>query len=109
MKSYKLFLPNEHPNLTIRLAHYMANDSIALLLDDRDSGEPYANLTVCLPDQDVLLADEAYVDTNNCEWAEEFILENHLGEFTGQWGYSGFCKYPKYKFNLKEMGLEVES
>lgn len=36
--------------------------------------------------------------TNNSPWLEEFIVRNGLGEFTGAYGYSGFCSYPQYRF-----------
>lgn len=45
----------------------------------------------------------AYVDVNNCPWAQKFIEENKLGEFTGKYGQSGFCIYPLYKFNLDKI------
>ena len=40
----------------------------------------------------------AYVDTNNMPNAEDFINENKLGEFAGEYKNSGFCWYPLYKF-----------
>ncbi|WP_400238420.1 DUF4313 domain-containing protein [Methanomethylophilus alvi] len=42
--------------------------------------------------------DRADDDTNNSPWLEEFIVRNGLGEFTGAYGYSGFCSYPQYRF-----------
>lgn len=42
---------------------------------------------------------EALIDTNNCPWAEEWLVENEFGEPTGEVVYSGFCVYPVYKIN----------
>ena len=36
---------------------------------------------------------------SNSPWLEEFIVRNGLGEFTGAYGYSGFCSYPQYRFH----------
>ena len=62
---------------------------------------PFARLTVNLGRQN---NGYAYVDTNNCPWAEDFIKENGLGEFTGKICRSGFCEYPLYKFNMEKIG-----
>ena len=57
-----------------------------------------------IEDSDSLASEsKAFVDTNNCPWAEEFIQENGLGEFTGIYGNSGFCTYPLYEFNLGKL------
>lgn len=81
---------------------YFNNKSLAIQLTciDEEYGfkEPFAMLTVNLDDG--MANDEyAYVDTNNCPWAEEFIEENNLGSPTGIMGFSGYCAYPLYRFN----------
>ena len=73
---------------------YYNNGNLAIQLMC-DEG-PFAMLTVNLNTK--LAADEAYVDINNCPWAEAFIEENNLGKDTGKVGFSGFCCYPLYKF-----------
>lgn len=75
-----------------------------------NKNEPFATMTVNL-DDDVCgdkphNKDLAYVDTNNCSWAEKFIQENNLGKKTGEFGYSGFCIYPLYKFYLDKIEKE---
>ena len=76
------------------------NGNLAITLDcyneECDFWEPYGNLTVNLDKK--LPPNQAYVDTNNMPNAEAFIDENHLGEPTGEYGMSGFCFYPLYKF-----------
>lgn len=34
-------------------------------------------ITTCLDDQ-TLKEDEAYVDSNNCPWAKEFLIKNNI-------------------------------
>lgn len=79
---------------------YDSNGNLAVVLDCYDEEfkcwEPYGNLTVNL--QEKLPDNYGYIDVNNIPNAEEFIEENHLGEFTGEYGFSGFCCYPLYKF-----------
>lgn len=81
------------------------NGNLAITLDcydeEYDFWEPYGNLTVNLDRK--LPADQAYVDTNNLPNAEAFIAENHLGEPTGDYGFSGFCCYPLYRFYESEV------
>lgn len=88
--------------VSVTKSAYRDNNSLAVLLTCTDEdcyGEPFAVLTVNLCDG---MANEeyAYVDTNNCPWAEEFIKENNLGTPTGLMGYSGYCSYPLYLFSL---------
>lgn len=45
----------------------------------------------------------AFVDTNNFTDAVYLIETYHLGVFTGNFGASGFCWYPEFKFNLNEL------
>ncbi len=64
--------------------------------------EPYATLTTKL-DVEGFSDEYAFVDTNNCPWAEELIKEYNLGEPTGMSARSGYCTYPLYKFDLDEL------
>jgi hypothetical protein len=83
---------------------YTANDTLAVVLLEAATNAPFANLTVNLTDSDFITEDDhAFVDTNNCPWAEEFIRNNQLGEFADMYGFSGFCMYPLYKFNLEKI------
>lgn len=85
----------------IKNKYYNGNLAISVDYYDIDfhAWMPFATLTVNL-DFEYLENDEAYIDTNNCEWAEEFIRENELGTLTDDVARSGFCVYPKYKFDL---------
>lgn len=69
--------------------------------------EPYAVVTVNLvnsPYGDGKYQDEthAYIDTNNCPWAPEFLEKTGLAKPDSRdiYGMSGYCTYPLYEFNL---------
>ena len=85
---------------------YADNNNLAIMLYEKGTGESFAVLTVNLDDK--LPIEYGFVDVNNCPWAEDFIKENKLGEHTKQFGYSGFCLYPLYKFNLSKIPLYAE-
>ena len=101
MKTYKLNFYGKEYNLVVKTSHYTNNDSLAVMIET-DEGEPFDTITVNLADG-IATDKYQYVDTNNCPWAENFIKSNGLGTPTGLWGYSGFCKYPLYQFNLKAL------
>ena len=86
--------------------HYLADSS--LVIDIVNPDDHIARITTCL-DRLTVHEDEAYVDTNNCPWAEGFIHRYRLGEDTQICAQSGFCTYPLYKFDMdriKEFCLE---
>ena len=83
---------------------YSNNGSLAVIvMDITDEGyeEQFDVITVNLP---FGCADEthAYIDTNNSSWAEKMLKEMKIAKPTGDYGYSGYCKYPLYKFDLKK-------
>ena len=86
---------------------YMDPESLAILLQCAKSPwEDFAVITVNLassPYGDVKYQDEshAFIDTNNCPWAEEFLQENGIAKPDPRniQGVSGFCTYPLYEFN----------
>lgn len=100
MKYYELNSYGKTYNVRPVCNNYENNGTLAIRLI-ADSGEPFCNLTVNLPTS-VIWCNEntAFVDTNNCPWAEEFIEENELGVPVGYSERSGFCMYPLYKFNI---------
>lgn len=86
---------------------YTNPETLAILLTCAESPwEDFAVITVNLvssPYGDVKYQDEshAYIDTNNCPWAEEFLQENGIAKPDSRdiYGMSGFCAYPLYEFN----------
>ena len=88
----------------VEVNSYVSNDNLAIQLVNVKNREPFATLTVNL---DIKLPSNfAFVDTNNCPWAEEFIRENNLGSFVGHCEQSGYCFYPLYVFHLNSSNME---
>ena len=85
----------------LQVGKYQADDSMANQAWNQQEG-PIATLTVCLSDRS-LEEGEAYIDTNNCPWAVDFIEQEKLGKRTGRTGRSGYCTYPVVKFDMKKV------
>lgn len=76
--------------------------SLSLFELQKDMAEPFADITVNLPDCRTG-AYCAFVDTNNFPQAEQIIKTYRLGIPTGRTGCSGFCTYPEYAFDMREV------
>lgn len=85
----------------LQVAKYQADNSMAVEIWNENEG-PIARVTVCLCDPGIK-EDEAYVDTNNCPWAVEFLESNGIAKRTGSTRRSGYCKYPLMKFDREKM------
>lgn len=85
----------------LQVGKYMADNSVAIQTWNQEDG-PIATITVCLCDRS-LGEDEAYIDTNNCPWAIDFIEQEGLGKRTGRMGRSGYCTYPVVKFDMQKV------
>lgn len=90
-------------NLEPYYTYYRDNNRLAIVLYDVDTKEDYAELTVNLPDAKVYNKNQAYVDTNNCTWAIEYIKRSGIGKPLSDFSVSGFCIYPLFEFNLERM------
>ncbi len=88
-------------NVSIETSTYYCGNNLAISLITED-GEPFAILSVNLPEW-TLPNNIAFVDTNNCPWAEKFISDNKLGRPTGMTGTSGYCTYPLYRFYMEKL------
>ena len=88
-------------DVKINTARYPVNNNLIIYVtqdtEDVEKVLPFNVLTTNLREK--LPEYYAYVDTNNCPWAEEFISTHNLGEHCGKVKISGFCVYPLYKFN----------
>jgi hypothetical protein len=67
---------------------------------------PYGVATVNLPDSRHLPPDEQFVDENNLPGIGDWLQRNNIAKPTGQVGFSGYCRYPVYKFNAPREALE---
>lgn len=97
---YILSLYNKEYKVHIKKGFYTSNGNLAIQLLEIYTDISFATLTVNLEEK--LPHDLAYLDTNNCPWAVDFVRDNNLGQFTGIYGQSGFCRYPLYRFYEEE-------
>ena len=91
--------------VTVKTSHYVNNGTLAVMLIEAGAPwAPFATITVNLcasEDYSFMEKNQAYVDTNNCPWAEEFLQDNGIAKpVEGIYGLSGFCTYPLYEFDL---------
>ena len=81
-------------------SRYWNNNVLYLGLIEVSTGEIYLDLTINLESENI---NESYLDVNNVCGVDDFIEKYKLGTFTGKYKTSGFCKYPLYSFDLKEI------
>ena len=88
----------------LEVGNYSYGEGIAVELwfESEDGLEPYASLTVNLPNP-CCNGNRAYVDTNNFPEAIGLLEKYRLAAPTGRMGFSGFCVYPEYEFDLEEI------
>lgn len=103
---YKVNLFNTEWDLILVRSHYTHGGGLAVIADTPE-GECFAVLTVNL-DSYSLDGDKeyAFIDTNNCPWAEEFLIKNNIAAPTRIIVHQGFCAYPLYKFDLTKLKEE---
>ena len=104
MKTYKVTTWGREHDVIVFAARYR-DGGLAVCMDEPGEG-PFATLTVNLGR---LNWGYAYVDTNNCPWAPEFLEKNGLAEFAWKKCASGFCEYPLYKFNMEKLKEGMEN
>ena len=95
---YKAELCDKKYKVDLEVGHY-PNGRLAIMLRDARDGSPFSNLTVNIPSA-YCPKDCAYLDTNNFRKAEQFVIENGLAESMEEVAFSGYCRYPLYKFNM---------
>lgn len=99
---YKLTVWNEEFLLRLFRSSYSFGDNLAIVARTTQ-GEPFATLTVNFGDE-IPDKTRAYIDTNNCPWAEEFLVENSIAKpVKGCYHISGYCLYPLYEFDLTKV------
>ena len=91
-------------DLALSCDRYVMGGGLAIELLEIEDGmpEPFSGLTVNLKEYP---CEEgcAFVDVNNFPEAVELIEKYKLGEATGRMGISGWCAYPEYRFDMKEI------
>lgn len=108
MKTFDLEKYGTLHKIQLSVTTYHNGGGLAIVMTDWTSGEaePWNVLTVNL--DSVCPKDCAYIDTNNNgEEIVIWILLHELAVPTGRYGYSGFCRYPEYRF-LPEILQELD-
>ena len=111
MKAPKVFNCRESKTgettpVRVIVTKYNNPETLAILLTCAESPfENFAVITVNLvnsPYGDGQYQDEshAYINTNSCPWAEDFLQENGIAKPDPRdiYGMSGYCTYPLYEF-----------
>lgn len=82
---------------------------LGLMTLDPDFGfmTPYCDITVNLPDEELTDDTCAFVDTNNAPFLPKFLEENGLAKPTGMHGFSGWCAYPEYRFDMEKVNKDL--
>ena len=94
----------DYPIMFVAEQYEGGNGLCIRMITDADGFiEPYANLTVS-PSNNPTNENCAFVNTNNLGNDIIFwLMDNELGQLTGWWGYSGYCSYPEFEFNMNEV------
>lgn len=107
MKTYTLKTPwGTETVWAIKRQYQKGTLAVELLSQYEVYWEPYAVITVNLDPytgMDRQSDKKAYIDTNNCPWAETFLKENGIASPCGENAAGGFCTYPLYEFNLTKL------
>lgn len=93
-----------YKNCVLRVGNYKASGAPAIQIWSPEDG-PIATLTVCLPDEPLDDETESFVDVNNFPDGVALIEKYGLGRRSpwGRVGFSGYCMYPLYEFDLDEL------
>lgn len=106
MKTYKLEYYGKTYDLAPIISEYSYGKRLAIRLVDVDDNSPFAILTVNIPNEKLTNKNCAFVDINNFPHCLRFIEINKLGKATNEIGFSGYCIYPEYEFDLAKLNKE---
>lgn len=106
-------LDTDFGSYTVRLrkSTYVENNSLAIIVDSWDDEfefwEQFCIITVNLSNG-MATDTRAFIDTNNCPFAEKFLVDNNIASPTGRVAQSGWCTYPLYQFKEDVLNKIVE-
>lgn len=95
--------------ITFEIHKYAENDNLAIQMMcwDEEWPEPWSMLTVNLSKK--CKPNCAFIDINNNGGAiVDWLIANNLGKETERIGFSGFCVYPEFEFDMDEVQKYVE-
>ena len=90
--------------ISFHLATYTTTGNlyVGLICHDEEYPEHWSDLTVNL--DETLEQNHSYIDTNNNgNEIMNWLIANNLGKYTYGMGFSGFCVYPEFEFNMDEL------
>lgn len=113
---YKHRIGSQETDVKLDVASYRNNGTLAVQLfcrsmdymGDSPSDEqfpfedPYAVVTVNLPESERLAANEQFVDSNNLPDIGKWLVQNNIAVPTEHIAQSGYCTYQAYAFHLPE-------
>lgn len=78
---------------------------VGLYTYDKDDAfwEPWSDVTVNLSDESISDENCAFIDVNNNPTITSFLEQNGIAVPTYRFGYSGFCSYPEYRFDIDKL------
>lgn len=71
---------------------------IQLFDESQDDFTPFATITKSFGEF-IGFKNAAYIDTNNCPFAEQMLRDSGIAQPTGLTMHSGFCEYPLWVFD----------
>ena len=99
MAKYK-FQFNHDGDYIIETTTYSNNDSLALMMYPDGCPDDFTVLSVNLGNDMLQDKEHCFIDSNNCPFAEELLLDLGIAEITFINQRSGFCTYPLLRINL---------
>ena len=84
--------------VSLRKESYRTNGTLAVIMDEVESGDEYGPITVNLA-HDIQDGYAAFVDTNNIPGIDTWLEAQGIARNTGILGRSGFCTYPLMLFD----------
>lgn len=81
----------------LRTERYANNDTLAVRLEEVETGDPFADITVNL-NSAAQTVSSAFVDENNLPGVGEWLRKNGIAHPVGYRKQSGYCFYELYYF-----------
>ncbi|MBE5745973.1 MAG: DUF4313 domain-containing protein [Clostridiales bacterium] len=97
---YDLKICNKKYEVEAFKTSYQKGEGLAVVLENE--GEEFAVITTNLPGNKTA-KDCAFIDNNNCKWAEDFLVKHNIAHPTNRCVLSGFWIYPEYRFDLTKL------
>lgn len=106
--TYSIFPYTPEYEFYLTTARYSMNNRVVLQMYMFDSEDcyytPYATLTVNIPDATLTNPNCVYLDTNNCPWALDLLVDKlKVAKPTHKLAFSGWCHYPEVELNSDEL------